>query len=180
MNIVFTYNVVVNKVEKVKVENPDYDPAVEGSQEYIEQTVALKGAGFTLYKKNAEGDYVAVGAEIKGTEMTTFTWNRLDDGDYKLVETTVPAGYNKMLDIEFTITAEHDLESDDPQLTKLEGGNLFTGNITTGTLTTDVENIPGAELPETGGMGTTMIYVIGCLMVAGAAIVLFAKKRAAK
>ncbi|MEI3063899.1 MAG: isopeptide-forming domain-containing fimbrial protein [Oscillospiraceae bacterium] len=51
--IVFTYKTIVNKV----TENPNYDPKVEGSEEYI----PLKGAGFTLYKKNASGIYEAVG-----------------------------------------------------------------------------------------------------------------------
>ena len=52
--IVFTYKTIVNKVTK----NPNYDPKVEGSEEYI----PLKGAGFTLYKKNASGIYEAVGS----------------------------------------------------------------------------------------------------------------------
>ena len=66
---------------------------------------ALKGAGFTLYKKNIQGNYVEIGTELKGEDMTTFTWTHLDDGDYKLVESTVPAGYNKMNDIIFSISA---------------------------------------------------------------------------
>ena len=48
--------------------------------------------------------------------MTTFTWSGLDDGDYKLVETTTPSGYNTIPDIEFTITATHDVSSDNPTL----------------------------------------------------------------
>ncbi|MFR7742461.1 MAG: SpaA isopeptide-forming pilin-related protein [Acutalibacteraceae bacterium] len=44
-------------------------------------------------KKNASGHMQAVGSELKGEDMTTFTWSGLDDGDYKLVETTTPSGY---------------------------------------------------------------------------------------
>lgn len=167
--IVFTYKVVANKVTK----NPDYDPEVEGSEQYI----PLKGAGFTLYKKNASGEYVAVGSEVKGGEMTTFEWKGLDDGDYKISETTTPAGYNTIADIEFTITAEHDVLSDNPTLTSLSGGNKFTGEVSTGAVSADIENNKGSTLPETGGMGTTIFYVLGSVLVIGAAVLLITKKR---
>ena len=172
--IVFTYKVVANKVTK----NPDYDPEVEGSEQYI----PLKGAGFTLYKKNASGKYVAVGSEVKGDEMTTFEWKGLDDGDYKISETTTPAGYNTIADIEFTITAEHDVLSDNPTLTSLSGnattGELtFTSDTTEGSLSADVINNAGSTLPETGGIGTTIFYVLGSVLLVGAAILLITKKR---
>ena len=167
--IVFTYKVVANKVTK----NPDYDPEVEGSEQYI----PLKGAGFTLYKKNASGKYVAVGSEVKGDEMTTFEWKGLDDGDYKISETTTPAGYNTIADIEFTITAEHEVLSDNPTLTSLSGGDKFTGKVETGALSADIENNKGSTLPETGGMGTTIFYVLGSVLVIGAAVLLITKKR---
>lgn len=167
--IVFTYKVVANKVTK----NPDYDPEVEGSEQYI----SLKGAGFTLYKKNASGKYVAVGSEVKGDEMTTFEWKGLDDGDYKISETTTPAGYNTIADIEFTITAEHDVLSDNPTLTSLSGGNKFTGEVSTGAVSADIENNAGSTLPETGGIGTTIFYVIGSILVLGAVVLLVTKKR---
>ncbi|MBE6978829.1 MAG: isopeptide-forming domain-containing fimbrial protein [Ruminococcaceae bacterium] len=155
--IVFTYKLTVNKVN--------------------EQGEALPGAGFTLYKKNAAGEYVQVGEEKFGPEMTTFEWIGLDDGDYKLAETTTPAGYNTIPPIEFTITAEHELESADPRLTKLTGGDLFTGEVSTGNLSADVENKSGITLPETGGIGTTIFYVLGGLLVLGAVVLLITKKR---
>lgn len=166
--IVFTYKVVANKVTK----NPAY---VEGGSkpEYI----PLKGAGFTLYKKNASGEYVAVGSEVKGNEMTTFEWKGLDDGDYKISETTTPAGYNTIADIEFTITAEHEVLSDNPTLTSLSGGDKFTGEVETGALSADIKNNKGSTLPETGGMGTTIFYVLGSVLVIGAAVLLITKKR---
>ena len=167
--IVFTYKVVANKVTK----NPDYDPEVEGSEQYI----PLKGAGFTLYKKNASGKYVAVGSEVKGDEMSTFEWKGLDDGDYKISETTTPAGYNTIADIEFTITAEHDVLPDNPTLTSLSGGNKFTGEVSTGAVSADIENNAGSTLPETGGIGTTIFYVIGSILVLGAVVLLVTKKR---
>ena len=164
--IVFTYKVVVNKVDENKM--------------------PLKGAGFTLYKKDTTGAWVEVpdGEEDADNELfaetlTTFKWEGLDDGEYKLKETTTPAGYNTIADIEFTITAKHDVLSDKPTLTELKGGNLFTGEVSTGALTGDVENKSGATLPETGGTGTTIFYALGGIMVLAAAVLLVTKKRMA-
>ena len=161
--IVFTYKLTADKVD--------------------EDNKALTGAGFTLYKKNASGEYVAVGTEVKGEALTTFSWNGVDDGDYKLVETTTPPGYNTMKDLTFTISATHDTNSADPKLTDLGCTNLsdeaqtFTGNVGTGEIKTDIENKKGSTLPSTGGIGTTIFYVLGAILVAGAAIVLVARKR---
>lgn len=166
--IVFTYKVVANKVTK----NPAY---VEGGSE--PEYIPLKGAGFTLYKKNNSGKYVAVGSEVKDDEMTTFEWKGLDDGDYKISETTTPAGYNTIADIEFTITAEHEVLSDNPTLTSLTAGDKFTGEVSTGAVSADIENNTGSTLPETGGMGTTIFYVVGSILVLGAVVLLVTKKR---
>lgn len=176
--IVFTYKTIVNKVTK----NPAYDASKDtgktgtdsdGNKEFI----SLKGAGFTLYKKNASGRYEAVGSELKGEDMTTFTWSGLDDGDYKLVETTTPSGYNTIPDIEFTITATHDVSSDNPALTSLSGGDKFTGVISTGVVSANIENQSGAQLPSTGGMGTTIFYVLGGVLVLGAVVLMVTRKR---
>lgn len=176
--IVFTYQTIVNKVTK----NPAYDASKDtgktgtdsdGNKEFI----SLKGAGFTLHKKNASGAYKAVGSELKGEDMTTFTWSGLDDGDYKLVETTTLSGYNTIPDIEFTITATHDASSDNPTLISLNGGDKFTGEISTGVVSANIENQSGAQLPSTGGIGTTIFYVLGSVLVIGAAVLLVTKKR---
>ena len=153
--IVFTYQLDVNKTDGEK---------------------PLAGAGFTLYRQEDSG-WVKVGEEVKGEDMTSFTWEGLDAGHYKLVETTTPAGYNTMKDIEFDITASYDLDSADPQLKSLNGGDLFTGEVSTGVLTGTVVNNAGSTLPETGGMGTKLFYGLGGILVAGAAILLVAKKR---
>lgn len=158
--IVFTYKVVVNKVDK--------------------DNQALAGAGFTLYKKDSTGEYVQVGEEIKN--LTTFTFNGLDDGDYKLVETTTPATYNTMDPVEFTVTATHEILSDSPTLTNLNGevttGEItFTSSVTEGSLTSDVVNYKGSELPETGGMGTRILYLLGGVLVIAALVLLVTKRR---
>lgn len=170
--IVFTYQVNVDKIHKTGTDE-------DGKPVYEE----LPGAGFTLFKLDGKtGAYVAVGKEITGEEMTTFAWKGLDDGDYKLEETTTPTGYNTIDPIFFTITAEHEVLSDNPQLTSLTGDvtsgeATFTADVTKGSLSTDVVNQAGVQLPETGGMGTTLFYVIGGVLVLAAVVLLVTKKR---
>ena len=149
----------------------------------------LAGAGFTLYKYDADTQsYVAVGSEVKGDELTDFVWTGLDSGKYKLVETTPPAGYNKADDIEFTIEATYTTDGDTQSVTNLvvkdaEGelisgeGLTFTATPATGIVATDVVNTTGVELPETGGMGTTIFYIVGGILVVGAGVLLITKKR---
>jgi LPXTG-motif cell wall-anchored protein len=143
----------------------------------------LTGAEFKLYKKvkNGEKTELKEVTSVKNEEGTTFTFKGLDDGDYVLKETTAPAGYNKIDDKEFTITAEHDTDSDDPKLEKLTGtdGKSFTltPNVNNGTLTSDVIDQPGSNLPSTGGIGTRVFYVAGILLVAAGVIVLAIRRR---
>ena len=170
--IVFTYKTIINKVTK----NPDYDPEVEGSKEYI----PLTGAEFTLQKKQADGTYKDI-AVVKNAEGTPFTFSGLDDGEYKLVETTTPSGYNDIDDIEFEIIATH-TNGDTPVLENLNGNKIsgeitFASNTTDGSLSANVINNKGAELPSTGGMGTTIFYVVGSILVLAAVVLLVTKKR---
>ena len=157
-NIVFTYKVTVNKVKENKQ--------------------PLKGAEFELSKKAKDGSWISKG-KLTGTgdDQNVFEWKGLDDGDYKIEETTTPSGYNTIDPIEFTITAEHEIDSADPKLTSLSGGDVFTGNVTTGAVSATIVNKSGSTLPETGGIGTTVFYVIGGMLMAAAAVLLITKKR---
>lgn len=164
-NIVFTYKTIVNKVD------PEQKP--------------LKGAAFTLQKKIKKTDGTTEYQDVKtitAGDTTTFEFTGLDDGDYKLTETTTPAGYNTITPVEYTISAEHDTDSADPKLTSLSG-NVTTGEATftadkdAGSLTTDIVNKKGSTLPTTGGRGTTMIYIIGAALVVLAGVVLAMRKK---
>jgi len=166
--IAFTYKVVVNKVD--------------------ENNAALAGAEFTLEKYNAatkEWDEIS---KVETEPGTTFTFKGLDDGNYRLTETETPAGYNSIDPIEFTVTADHDILWETQGRTDVL--NTLTGNVETGkieftpvvnegSLSSDVVNKAGTVLPETGGMGTTLFYAIGGLLVAAAVILLVTKKRMA-
>lgn len=169
--IVFTYNLIANKVDG--------------------NNAPLEGAGFTLYKLDSTtGDYVAVGNEITG--VTTFYFKGVDAGRYKLVETTVPAGYNKADDLVFSVEATYDTTSDNPELKTLvvkdasgkvvsEGTEaIFTATLRTGAVSTDVQNLSGTELPATGGIGTKIFYIVGAIIMIVAAVLLITRKRTAK
>ena len=133
---------------------------------------------------------MSVGNEVK--DVTTFTFTGLDAGQYKLVETTVPAGYNKADDVEFTIEATYDTESADPKLTSLvvkdKDGSVISATaenqeasfatvLLEGKVSTKVVNKAGAELPSTGGIGTTIFYILGGLLAVGAVVLLVTKRR---
>ncbi|MGF0102615.1 isopeptide-forming domain-containing fimbrial protein [Bariatricus sp. SGI.019] len=160
--IVFTYKTIINKVD--------------------DENKPLTGAEFTLEKYNKETDKWEAITVVKSEDGTTFTFSGLDDGKYRLTETKTPAGYNTIEPIEFTITAEHDVLSDNPALTSLSGnattGEItFTSSTTEGSLSADVVNKAGSTLPETGGMGTTIFYILGGLLVLFAVVLLVSKKR---
>ncbi len=155
--IVFTYQLIINKTDA--------------------HNHPLEGAGFTLSKKNVDGTYTVIGTELKGTDMTTFTWVGLDDGDYKLEETTVPEGYNKMSDIIFAITAVHTETAGEPALQSLDGGVMGTGVVDIGAIEKDIVNNTGTVLPETGAEGTFMLICCGTILVVIAAIFMITRKK---
>lgn len=180
--IVFTYQTIINKVDS--------------------ENKPLTGAAFKLEKlikgKDGAADTWTTVKEFTVDETTTsFTFSGLDDGQYKLTETKTPAGYNTIDPIYFVIEATHDATADTPALTVLkayltdENGNkktevkdgetvnidLGTVDLTAGSITTTVVNKSGSELPSTGGIGTTIFYVLGGVLVLAAVVLLVTKKR---
>lgn len=163
--IVFTYQLDINKT--FNGGTPDDNDLPE----------------FTLYKfDSVTNDYTTNVGKVDITKTAdgkyTASFKRVDDGKYKLVETRTPAGFNTADPTLFDITADHDVESDDPQLTVLKI-NTTAGNTTTGTVTADVVNQKGSNLPSTGGMGTVMLYVAGIavFVLAGATLVMALRRR---
>lgn len=168
---VFTFQIKVTKVDNER--NP------------------LEGAEFTLYKQIQTNDgkqhqgtegmiYYKEVATIKnptGEGKNIFTFKGLDDGKYYLVESKVPTGYAKMDDISFTINASHDENSSNPQLIQVTvpGGQLDVD--ANNNMSTTVINLRQGSLPSTGGMGTTVLYAVGGVLVVGAGIAYVTKKR---
>lgn len=166
--IVFTYQVVVNK----RAESVDGDK--------------LSGAEFTLEKVLKDGTTKPI-TVVKSDDGTSFTFKGLDDGKYILTETKTPNEYNSIDPIEFTVNADHTITWDGTNrtgvLTSLTGNQedgkiTFTANTDKSKLTTNVVNKKGSTLPSTGGIGTTIFYVVGAILMVGAAVLLITKRRA--
>lgn len=125
-----------------------------------------------------------------------FNISGLDDGTYYLREIKAPDGYNLLdADLRIDITAttangqEWDIFTPGTALTGLtvttqlgDDGAITegTGNLETGAVAITVENNGGSTLPETGGIGTTIFYVAGALLVLCAGVLLFVRLRMRK
>ena len=107
--------------------------------------------------------------EIVTDTNGTFKFIGLEPGTYYLDETEAPAGYNKITEaIKVEISADENtrvetIKQNDETVTQVK-----------------ILNNAGTVLPETGGVGTTMLYVAGGLLVAAAVILLVTKKRMAR
>lgn len=143
------------------------------------KTTKLPNAKFVLYKEETPGTPASavyykwndtdkkvewVTEMTAATVMTTndqgeATFGGLADGTYHLVETEAPAGYNPL-------TA--------PVPVTVAGSSMDTTKLS---VTAEVENKTGTTLPSTGGMGTTVFYVLGAVLVLGAVVLLVTKKR---
>ena len=146
----------------------------------------LAGAKFTLKKEGSsdaislisiatpsekQGDFyrVAVTGEKGNSTVTTgntgkFTIQGLDAGTYYLTETQQPAGYNKLKD---------------PIKIKIDEAGVIKVVTDKEDEVTEVKvlNKTGSILPSTGGMGTTLFYIFGAILVIGSGVVLITKKR---
>ena len=131
------------------------------------------------------------GLILTSDENGLFNIAGLDDGTYYLREIQAPNGYNLLEeDVQLVITADTENGQNwagDPAtaLTALNmtitvgeaGPTQVRGDLEGGTVGVTVENNQGATLPETGGMGTTLFYIIGGLLVVGAGILLVVRIR---
>lgn len=147
--------------------------------------IPLAGAKFIVYSGSGEtAKYAKFGSDNKfdtwvtarddATVLTTpdtgkIALTGLDSGTYALEEIEAPKGYNK-LTAPITFTIKNTSETN-------KGTVSYTSNGTTATGTIEVLNNAGTTLPGTGGIGTTIFYVIGGGLMVAAAILLITKKR---
>lgn len=110
----------------------------------------------------------------------------LDNGTYYLRETVAPRGYNLLsADVEVVITAttgnvqnwDGTAKTALTNLTVTADSEPGTGAVDTGIAGIKIANNKGSTLPNTGGIGTTIFYVLGSILVIGAAVLLVTKKR---
>ena len=98
----------------------------------------------------------------------------LDEDIYFLEETLAPAGYNKLeKPIQFEIDPVYNDKGELQKVIYKIGTQEVSSNVI------PVENFTGSTLPSTGGMGTTLFYVFGGIMVLAAVVLLVTKKRMA-
>lgn len=181
--IVFTYNLNTNKIDG-------------------DTQQKLEGVTFNLYKKDANniqkwakvenGKLTGwVAQENQATTLTSdsnglFSVAGLDDGTYYIHEIATLSGYNKLeKDVEVVITADtSNGQSGAGAVTELKelsvtaDGQSGTGTAATGTASISIANNKGSNLPSTGGIGTTIFYVVGGILMVGAAVLLITKRRA--
>lgn len=153
----------------------------------------LAGATFSLFTTETEGDAIKLvqktgtqeyrlaiqgeTGEKEVTEITTtdtgrFSIQGLKPGNYWLEETAAPKGYNKLKKrIKIAVGAHGAIT--------IDGNYNADGTVSGGNLEAEVgvENKSGTVLPSTGGAGTTMIYLVGAVLVLGSGVVLVTKRR---
>lgn len=186
-NFVLTYKFIYNKVDT------DNKP-LTGADFKLEKFVAVYPAdydtenipeGYVQHPYLLQwGTYEEVKYKTTSEGGTVFTFSGLDDGLYRLTETEVPDGFNGIDPIEFRIIGNHiTAVNGDSLLTSLQVNTQYTGqmevnyNTTACSMTTNIQNHSGTELPTTGGIGTTLFYIIGGVLALGAVVLLVTKKR---
>ena len=146
------------------------------------QNLPTAGAGGVIAADSWASDSVLTSAETTGL----FSVTGLDAGTYNLREIAAPAGYNLLSqDVEVVITAgtENNQSWNGipgealKTLAVTANGTAGTGNPDAGIASTTIANNKGNTLPETGGIGTTVFYVLGSILVIGAVVLLVSKKR---
>lgn len=109
-----------------------------------------------------------------------FMTHKIDAGTYQITETVTPVGYNPIEPFALELQATHDETADEPKLTVVSAqGWTLNDNLETDTytVTKNVINRSGNVLPSTGGVGTTLFYVFGSMLVIAAAVYFVTKKR---
>lgn len=125
--------------------------------------IALVSKGNNVYRVAKTGETGTV-TEITTDATGKFTIQGLDADTYYLTETKAPAGYNKLAAPVTIVIGENGVVNG-------------TTEAPQGVNEVKVLNQTGTELPSTGGMGTTLFYVLGSVLVVGAVVLLVTRKR---
>lgn len=159
-------------LDVLKYANGDESKVLKDAKFVLLNSAKTKVATVVNGKLTGWVDVPAAGADgtITWPENTVLTTDAsgkieidgLDADTYYLREVEAPAGYNKLpSDVQVTIT----------------GATTVDGELTYTTVVAKINNQSGTELPSTGGIGTTIFYVVGGILVVGAVVLLVARKR---
>lgn len=167
---VFTYGVNNKKVTEVTGETAYVPLAGAGFRLYtdaecIHEVALIYDETLSAYRPTKTGEKSEEMISAKGTGI--FNIVGLDAGVYHMRETTTPTGYNTCNDVPIVIDAKH-------QKTGTSNNVTFTED---SSLAYTIVNKAGTTLPSTGGMGTTVFYVVGGGLMAVAVVLLVTKKR---
>lgn len=168
-----------------KLTNGTYttDAPEQGQEHYYESTTV------TYDRVEFKTPVVAEGAPLNITawvnDQGILVVNGLKAGEYTITEVTAPDGYNKIDPITVTIgweppaagnTACTWTVTSTDNLAEVSAGG--TGDPAAGIIMLTIQNLKGATLPSTGGIGTTIFYAVGATLVIGAGVVLVSRYRA--
>jgi fimbrial isopeptide formation D2 family protein/LPXTG-motif cell wall-anchored protein len=194
---VFTYKTVIDKVDADgnALENAGftlYLEVEEGTNGAVEGSSIQFADGVEHSKISAEKFYIVKAMTTVSGNEAQFDFQGLADGKYVLVETTIPTGFNAFNSVEFTISSTVTEE----EITELTGGTPFettnpgedgaveaekkdgtTHALDSGELYAEIENNSGQVLPSTGGIGTTIFYIVGAILVIGAGVIMITRRR---
>ena len=166
---------------------------------YFQDSIAVKkplqGATFVLYRQNSSNIpvYAKISADKiewvtekeQATPLTSdkegkIAISRLDADTYYLEETKAPTGYNPLtspIEIKIEHSTMNETSASATITYKQQGTEDSATNITSTENRVEVENKTGTTLPSTGGMGTTLFYVVGGGLMVAAIVLLVTKKR---
>lgn len=179
--LIYSTNPSTTDTGKLESEHKVYSAQIEIKKFWTDNGVEkdLANVRFKLYKKaTSEGqetinyykydettqkvswvNTIDDGTEVQTDDQGKAYFKGLANGTYYLVETKTPAGFNPLTG---------------PEKVDVNGSET---NLQSLTATSKIENKTGAVLPSTGGMGTTVFYVLGAVLVLGAGVLLVTKKR---
>lgn len=178
---IFTYAIALKKVNNKGTALPD---AVFEFPFYVKSDADTDGAYIYAGTTAKEG----LTNQITTPENGVIIVKGVKSGSYKITEVTAPAGYNKLtapVTVEAVKTSSSSTHTtvyldENGNITNTETDKKTEVNVDIDTIAATavvVVNKAGTELPSTGGMGTTIFYVLGAVLVVGAGVLLVTKKR---
>ena len=177
---IFTYAIALKKVNNKGVALPG---AVFQFPFYVKSTADADGA--YIYAGTTGG--AGLTNQITTPDSGVIIVKGVNSGSYEIKEVTAPAGYNK-LTAPVTVEAVKTGSTSTHTTVYLDkDGNVVDVSAKETEVKVDIDTIAatavvvvnkaGTELPSTGGMGTTVFYILGAVLVLGAVVLLVTKKR---